>query len=151
MNADSGEEDVPEAEAMEEDTRKTQLLVQKDLVALAQEIEDIEADLDLTEETILVMMGALSAERLGISREIAQKWEVSVEIVVLDLHPIEEEEIALVTDQETDTEEKRESSSTLATLEVEIETSEREDLLAETDLLAIPNDEHPQLNQMTMF
>ena len=97
------------------------------------------------------MMGALSAERLGISREIAQKWEVSVEIVVLDLHPIEEEEIALVTDQETDTEEKRESSSTLATLEVEIETSEREDLLAETDLLAIPNDEHPQLNQMTMF
>ena len=73
MNADSGEEDVPEAEAMEEDTRKTQLLVQKDLVALAQEIEDIEADLDLTEETILVMMGALSAERLGISREIAQK------------------------------------------------------------------------------
>lgn len=62
MNADSGEEDVPEAEAMEEDT-----------LALAQEIEDIEADLDLTEETILVMMGALSAERLGISREIAQK------------------------------------------------------------------------------
>ena len=151
MNADSGEEDVPEAEAMEEDTRKTQLLVQKDLVALAQEREDIEADLDLTEETILVMMGALSAERLGISREIAQKWEVSVGTVVLDLHPIEEEEIALVTDQETDTEEKRESSSTLATLEVEIETSEREDLLAETDLLAIPNDEHPQLNQMTMF
>jgi hypothetical protein len=48
-----------------------------------------------------------------------------------------------VTDQETDTEEKRESSSTLATQEAEIETSEREDLQAETDLLAIPNDEHP--------
>ena len=29
MNADSGEEDVPEAEAMEEDTRKTQLLFKK--------------------------------------------------------------------------------------------------------------------------
>jgi len=73
------------------------------------------------------------------------------ETVVPDHHLIEGEEIALVTDQETDTEEKRESSSTLATLEAEIETSEREDLLAETDLLVIPNDEHPRFKHMTMF
>ena len=64
------------------------------------------------------------------------------EIVVQDPHPIGEE-IALGTDLERDTpEERRESSSTLATREAEKETSEREDLLAETGLLAIPNVEH---------
>ena len=73
MNADSGEEDVPEAEAMEEDTRKTQLLLKNDLVALAQEIEDIEADLDRIEEITLVMKGALNAVSQDILREIALK------------------------------------------------------------------------------
>lgn len=63
------------------------------------------------------------------------------EIVVQDLL-LTEEEIALGTDLETDTEERKENKTTLAIQEAEIETTERKDLQAETDLLATPNDDH---------
>ncbi len=63
------------------------------------------------------------------------------EIVVLD--PIlTEEEIVLGIDREINTEEKRESKTTQATLEAEKETTEREELPAERDLLATQNDDH---------
>lgn len=65
------------------------------------------------------------------------------EIVVQDLL-LTEEEIALGTDQEKDTEERKENKTTLATQEAEIETTERKDLPAETDLLATPNDDHSE-------
>lgn len=65
------------------------------------------------------------------------------EIVVQDLL-LTEEEIALGTDQEKDTEERKENKTTLATQEAEIETTKRKDLPAETDLLATPNDDHSE-------
>ena len=137
MNADTGDPDVQDPEATKEDTRKFICTITL-LVALDQEIEDIEADLDPIEGTILVTRAALSAVNQDISRETVQKWDPLVEIVAQDL-PLTEEEIAQETDQETDTEEKRESKITLATQEAEKEITEREDLPA--DLLATPSDE----------
>jgi hypothetical protein len=74
MSADSGEADAPEAEATEEDTRKNTITSNHySLVALAPETEDIEADPDLTEETILAMKGASNVVRQVILREIVLK------------------------------------------------------------------------------
>lgn len=60
MNADTGDPDAPEAEAIREDIRKI-ITVYTPLVALALEIEGIEADLDPIEGIILVKMAASSA------------------------------------------------------------------------------------------
>lgn len=67
MNADTGDPDAPEAEATREDTRKL-ITTFNPLVVLALEIEDIEADLDPIEGTILVMRAASSAVSRDISR-----------------------------------------------------------------------------------
>lgn len=72
MNADTGVQEDQEAEVIREDIRKLYNLLNI-LVALDQEIEDIEADLDLTGGTTLVKRVALNAVRQGILRETVLK------------------------------------------------------------------------------
>lgn len=72
MNADTGDPDAPEAEAIREDIRKI-ITIFTPLVALALEIEDIEADLDPIEGIILVKRAASSAVSQDISRETVLK------------------------------------------------------------------------------
>lgn len=62
------------------------------------------------------------------------------ETVVQD-HLLTEEEIALATDLETDTEERRESKTILVTQEAGTEITGREELPAEIDPLVILNDD----------
>lgn len=72
MNADTEVPDDQDQEATREDIRKIINLFNL-LVALALEIEDIEADLDPIEGTILVMRAASSAVSQDTSREIVLK------------------------------------------------------------------------------
>ena len=68
MNAGTEDSDAPEAEATREDIRKAINIYNTILGVLALETEDIEADQDPIEGTILAKRAASSAENQAISR-----------------------------------------------------------------------------------